>query len=107
MVHGPKEMLILGLIGKLRIEAEILESPNSLMPEAHLQPTRLRELPFFAIEMIGGRSRTRTCDPLIKSQLLYQLSYAPALRRGAGYSKSTALLSIAKLGAICPVRSSA
>src|SRR5262249_29284382 len=26
----------------------------------------------------GGRSRTRTCDPLIKSQLLYQLSYAPA-----------------------------
>ena len=27
--------------------------------------------------MIGGRSKTRTCDPLIKSQLLYQLSYAP------------------------------
>ena len=26
---------------------------------------------------VGGRSRTRTCDPLIKSQLLYQLSYAP------------------------------
>jgi hypothetical protein len=26
---------------------------------------------------LGGRSRTRTCDPLIKSQLLYQLSYAP------------------------------
>jgi hypothetical protein len=25
----------------------------------------------------GGRSRTRTYDPLIKSQLLYQLSYAP------------------------------
>ena len=25
----------------------------------------------------GGRSRARTCDPLIKSQLLYQLSYAP------------------------------
>ena len=25
----------------------------------------------------GGCSRTRTCDPLIKSQLLYQLSYAP------------------------------
>jgi hypothetical protein len=28
--------------------------------------------------MIGGRSRTRTYDPLIKSQLLYHLSYAPA-----------------------------
>ena len=25
----------------------------------------------------GGRSRTRTYDPLIKSQLLYHLSYAP------------------------------
>ena len=26
---------------------------------------------------IGGRTRTRTVDPLIKSQLLCQLSYAP------------------------------
>ena len=26
---------------------------------------------------IGGRCRTRTYDPLIKSQLLFQLSYAP------------------------------
>ena len=26
----------------------------------------------------GGCSRIRTYDPLIKSQLLYQLSYAPA-----------------------------
>ena len=25
----------------------------------------------------GGRAGTRTLDPLIKSQLLYQLSYAP------------------------------
>ena len=32
--------------------------------------------------MNGGRSRDRTCDPLIKSQLLYQLSYAPGLPRG-------------------------
>jgi hypothetical protein len=29
------------------------------------------------IGKIGGRSRTRTYDPLIKSQLLYHLSYAP------------------------------
>jgi hypothetical protein len=28
-------------------------------------------------EINGGRTRTRTLDPLIKSQLLYQLSYAP------------------------------
>ena len=29
--------------------------------------------------MSGGRTRARTWDPLIKSQLLYQLSYAPGL----------------------------
>ena len=27
---------------------------------------------------IGGNNRTRTCDPLINSQLLYQLSHIPA-----------------------------
>src|SRR5262249_38749939 len=32
------------------------------------------------LDLIGGCSRTRTCDPLIKSQLLYQLSYTPILR---------------------------
>jgi hypothetical protein len=31
-----------------------------------------------AVSEFGGRSRTRTYDPLIKSQLLYHLSYAPA-----------------------------
>jgi hypothetical protein len=34
---------------------------------------------------IGGCTRTRTWGPLIKSQLLYQLSYAPA-REGAVYN---------------------
>jgi hypothetical protein len=29
----------------------------------------------------GEPSRTRTCDPLVKSQLLYQLSYRPTLKR--------------------------
>ena len=29
-------------------------------------------------DFVGGRTRARTLDPLIKSQLLYQLSYAPA-----------------------------
>ena len=32
---------------------------------------------------LGGRSRIRTYDPLIKSQLLYQLSYAPVSTRRA------------------------
>src|SRR5262249_49559391 len=31
-----------------------------------------------------GRTRTRTLDPLIKSQLLYQLSYAPLCAFCAG-----------------------
>jgi hypothetical protein len=30
----------------------------------------------------GGRTRARTLDPLIKSQLLYQLSYAPIAAAG-------------------------
>ena len=30
-------------------------------------------------DRIGGRTRARTWDPLIKSQLLYQLSYAPGM----------------------------
>ena len=30
-----------------------------------------------ALEMGGERDRIRTCDPVIKSHLLYQLSYAP------------------------------
>ena len=31
------------------------------------------------VGLFGGRTRTRTWDPLIKSQLLYQLSYAPGM----------------------------
>ena len=34
---------------------------------------------YVCLGIVGGRSRTRTYDPLIKSQLLYHLSYAPAL----------------------------
>jgi hypothetical protein len=32
-----------------------------------------------SLRRLGGRTRARTWDPLIKSQLLYQLSYAPGL----------------------------
>jgi hypothetical protein len=44
--------------------------------------------------LLGGRTRARTWDPLIKSQLLYQLSYAPgtdpeSLRKRASFSKAT------------------
>ena len=33
----------------------------------------------------GEPSRTRTCDPLVKSQLLYQLSYRPTLRKNTKF----------------------
>jgi hypothetical protein len=35
------------------------------------------EKPEENLRRCGGRTRIRTLDPLIKSQLLYQLSYAP------------------------------
>src|ERR1051325_8196421 len=34
-----------------------------------------KRYPLFRVN--GEPSRTRTCDPLVKSQLLYQLSYRP------------------------------
>ena len=51
----------------------------------------------------GGRTRARTWDPLIKSQLLYQLSYAPAtgpesLRKRASFSKVTPRCPANRLG---------
>jgi hypothetical protein len=52
------------------------------------------------IEIIGGRTRTRTLDPLIKSQLLYQLSYAPlcVIRAGRVLYQRDAGLSSDSLG---------
>src|SRR5262245_60398167 len=38
----------------------------------------------------GGRSRTRTYDPLIKSQLLYHLSYAPDISAFASLRRKLA-----------------
>ena len=38
------------------------------------------ERPYRMSDRFGGRSRDRTYDPLIKSQLLYQLSYVPVSR---------------------------
>jgi hypothetical protein len=44
-------------------------------PQKPKPPSRLPYTSVF--DEIGGCTRTRTLDPLIKSQLLYQLSYAP------------------------------
>jgi hypothetical protein len=45
------------------------------------------------LEKLGGRTRARTWDPMIKSHLLYQLSYAPgtgpeSLHKKASFSKA-------------------
>ena len=50
-------------------------------------------LPLSLLRKLGGRTRARTWDPMIKSHLLYQLSYAPGtcpeIPRGTGsFSKA-------------------
>ena len=44
---------------------------------AQKNPTLYMAIWDINIYIYGGRAGTRTLDPLIKSQLLYQLSYAP------------------------------
>ena len=50
-----------------------------------------------SLDVFGGRSRARTYDPLIKSQLLYQLSYAPSRHQSGGPTVGDAYLSVAYL----------
>ena len=52
----------------------------------HSAPTRGTRDDGIRSEKGGEPGRNRTCDPLIKSQLLYQLSYGPnrRFRRGLG-----------------------
>jgi hypothetical protein len=53
--------------------AGISRAQNRPLCRSAAQPSQVSDLPPY----FGGRTRTRTWDPLIKSQLLYQLSYAP------------------------------
>ena len=53
------------------------ESETTLTNRHSNRPFVVSESSVQAFEFIGGRTRIRTLDPLIKSQLLYQLSYAP------------------------------
>ena len=78
----------------LQMQEALLRQPPSsengfrwLASRSSRQPARLRTSCFggqpslASRAKVGGRTRTRTLDPLIKSQLLYQLSYAPGLPR--------------------------
>src|SRR5665811_2034682 len=56
------------------------------------------------VEKYGGRTRTRTVDPLIKSQLLYQLSYAPSeLRPSRRRRRRPTRLGISELPRVLPL----
>src|SRR5262245_35229245 len=55
-------------------------------------------------ENLGGRTRTRTWDPLIKSQLLYQLSYAPETPPRVGPARAA---SCSKASSHCPAKARA
>src|SRR6185436_844985 len=43
------------------------------------------------LERLGGRTRARTWDPMIKSHLLYQLSYAPGCGSGKALARGRRL----------------
>jgi hypothetical protein len=53
------------------------------------------------VDKFGGRTRTRTWDPLIKSQLLYQLSYAPETPAAVEPARAA---SCSKAGSHCPAK---
>src|SRR3982750_4460176 len=55
----------------------------------------------------GGRTRTRTLDPLIKSQLLYQLSYAPGCRASAQAGRAVAKPKIGVQNGLCTTKHAA
>src|SRR2546423_9879906 len=55
----------------------------------------------------GGRTRTRTLDPLIKSQLLYQLSYAPGCRASAQAGRAVAKPNIGVQNGLCTTKHAA
>ena len=61
---------------------------NKLMPIAlrssYLGPRTFSRALCKLLILWDGRTRIRTLDPLIKSQLLYQLSYAPRQARALG-----------------------
>jgi hypothetical protein len=44
-----------------------------------------------ALRLDGGRTRARTWDPMIKSHLLYQLSYAPGSRPRKAFARGRRL----------------
>jgi hypothetical protein len=54
---------------------------------------RKQKKPLHASDLLGGRTRARTWDPLIKSQLLYQLSYAPGTYSGKAFARGRRLAS--------------
>ena len=70
---------------KIQTSQSLFSSTNGSEPNRQLRcqrdsrqsvPTKNKNDHFRGLFIFGGRAGTRTLDPLIKSQLLYQLSYA-------------------------------
>jgi hypothetical protein len=68
---------------RLGMRPTLFDTP-SLGPPAFRNGDETERIIEQAFDFIGGRRRTRTFDPLIKSQLLYQLSYAPGHQKQTG-----------------------
>ena len=80
--HVNKVFLVLGEmdVNDLTDELRLDLLPSRLSQQKKRQAPILWNLPLLNS---GEPSRARTCDPLIKSQLLYQLSYRPSLQTTA------------------------
>ena len=54
------------------------------------------------LDMIGGRDRVRTCDPLLAKQVLSQLSYTPTAGTAIDVKAFAAVRKLQKL-TFCPL----
>jgi hypothetical protein len=87
--------------GLANVRAPVAIAAFAVLTMCLLGRCLLVELTSNAFENIGGRSRTRTYDPLIKSQLLYHLSYAPADRRARQKRPASWDRPLPEAGALC------
>lgn len=73
--------------------------PTGSRPLAHVTNKKKRPLGGFFI--CGGTTGTRTLDPMIKSHLLYQLSYGPKTRPRT--SDATQRVGLSDFGGSAPI----
>ena len=62
------------MAGVTRLELAISGLTGQCVNQLHHTPTNILS---YSLNLSGGRSRARTCDPLLVRQMLSQLSYPP------------------------------